>query len=339
MTVPTSSLIAMGAAAAFCALLPIGILIWWRRTERVRLLPALWGALAFLLFARGLEMGLHYLCILSDNAVSRAILSSPWLYMLYGALTAGIFEECGRFCMYKTVMRRYDGRAAAVTAGIGHGGIEAMTVSAASMALYLVFALCWNAGDTDALLKLAGSAETAQTVAASLGKYTVGYCLLACLERVSAMLLHISLSVLCLPRRGAAQSAAISPSPSACTRFSICPPRSTSSAMSSSFSRSSCGLPSVRSMRCAAPANAILRNVTHKGGKNMEPIKLGRYRHFKGNEYEVVGLAKHSETLEDMVVYRALYGEFGLWVRPAAMWNETVERDGKTYRRFTYLGE
>lgn len=155
MTVPTSSLITMGAAAAFCALLPIGILIWWRRTERTRLLPALWGALTFLLFARGLEMGLHYLCILSDNAVSCAILSSPWLYMLYGALTAGIFEECGRFCMYKTVMRRYDGRAAAVTAGIGHGGIEAMTVSAASMALYLVFALCWNAGDTDALLRLA----------------------------------------------------------------------------------------------------------------------------------------------------------------------------------------
>ena len=47
----------------------------------------------------------------------------------------------------------------------------------------------------------------------------------------------------------------------------------------------------------------------------------------------------HSETLEDMVVYRGLYGEFGLWVRPAAMWNEIVERDGKTYRRFTYLGE
>ena len=97
MTVPTSSLIAMGAAAAFCALLPIGILIWWRRTERVRLLPALWGALAFLLFARGLEMGLHYLCILSDNAVSRAILSSPWLYMLYGALTAGISRSAAAF--------------------------------------------------------------------------------------------------------------------------------------------------------------------------------------------------------------------------------------------------
>ncbi|MBR2639950.1 MAG: DUF1653 domain-containing protein [Oscillospiraceae bacterium] len=68
-------------------------------------------------------------------------------------------------------------------------------------------------------------------------------------------------------------------------------------------------------------------------------IKPGRYRHFKGNEYEVIGTAKHSETLEEMVVYRAPYGEFGLWVRPAKMWEETVERDGKTYQRFTYIGD
>ena len=71
----------------------------------------------------------------------------------------------------------------------------------------------------------------------------------------------------------------------------------------------------------------------------MEEILPGRYRHFKGNEYEVLGVAKHSETLEEMVVYRALYGEHGLWVRPASMWNETVERDGKTYRRFTRIEE
>jgi hypothetical protein len=68
-------------------------------------------------------------------------------------------------------------------------------------------------------------------------------------------------------------------------------------------------------------------------------IRPGRYRHFKGNEYEVIGVAHHSETMEPLVVYRALYGERGLWVRPAAMWNETVERDGQTYRRFTYIGE
>ena len=71
----------------------------------------------------------------------------------------------------------------------------------------------------------------------------------------------------------------------------------------------------------------------------MEQIKLGKYRHFKGNEYRVLSLARHSETLEEMVVYQALYGDCGIWVRPAAMWNETVEREGKRFPRFTYIGE
>ena len=66
-------------------------------------------------------------------------------------------------------------------------------------------------------------------------------------------------------------------------------------------------------------------------------ILPGRYRHFKGNEYEVLYIARHSETLAPLVVYRALYGEGGVWVRPAEMWNETVERDGKTSRRFTRI--
>ena len=68
-------------------------------------------------------------------------------------------------------------------------------------------------------------------------------------------------------------------------------------------------------------------------------IKLGKYRHFKGNEYEVLCIAKHSETLEEYVVYKALYGDKGVWVRPASMWNESVCREGKTVQRFTYIGE
>lgn len=68
-------------------------------------------------------------------------------------------------------------------------------------------------------------------------------------------------------------------------------------------------------------------------------IKIGRYRHFKGNEYLVIGVAKHSETLEEMVVYRALYGDGGLWVRLSSMWDETIERDGKRFKRFEYIGE
>ena len=68
-------------------------------------------------------------------------------------------------------------------------------------------------------------------------------------------------------------------------------------------------------------------------------IKPGKYRHFKGNFYEVIGIARHSETMEEVVVYRALYGEQGLWVRPAAMWEETVDRDGYHGPRFQYVGE
>ena len=71
----------------------------------------------------------------------------------------------------------------------------------------------------------------------------------------------------------------------------------------------------------------------------MSQLKPGVYRHFKGNEYEVLYVASHSETMEPMVVYRALYGEGGLWVRPAAMWNEIVQREDYTGPRFIYLGE
>ena len=71
----------------------------------------------------------------------------------------------------------------------------------------------------------------------------------------------------------------------------------------------------------------------------MEEIRPGRYRHFKWKEYRVLYTARHSETLEPMVVYQALYGERGIWVRPAAMWGEHVEREGYSGPRFTYLGE
>ena len=68
-------------------------------------------------------------------------------------------------------------------------------------------------------------------------------------------------------------------------------------------------------------------------------FKTGKYRHLKGKEYELIGIASHSETMEPMVVYRALYGQQGLWVRPAAMWNEIVDKDGYYGPRFLYIGE
>lgn len=68
-----------------------------------------------------------------------------------------------------------------------------------------------------------------------------------------------------------------------------------------------------------------------------EPPRPGRYRHFKGGEYEVLGIATHSETDEQLVVYRPLYGEGGLWVRPLSMFLEPIDRDGKVQPRFSYI--
>ncbi len=70
-----------------------------------------------------------------------------------------------------------------------------------------------------------------------------------------------------------------------------------------------------------------------------ETIRPGRYRHFKGREYEVLCIARHSEDESPMVVYRPLYNDSGLWVRPVDMWNETVVRDGRTYTRFVRVEE
>ena len=68
-------------------------------------------------------------------------------------------------------------------------------------------------------------------------------------------------------------------------------------------------------------------------------LKLGIYEHYKGNRYEVLGIARHSETMEELVVYRALYGEYGLWVRPLLMFQEDVEVEGKKVPRFRYCGK
>ena len=68
-------------------------------------------------------------------------------------------------------------------------------------------------------------------------------------------------------------------------------------------------------------------------------VKLGKYRHFKGKDYEVIGIAKHSETLEELVVYKKLYDDHSLWVRPLEMFLENVEKDGYKGPRFKYIGE
>ncbi len=71
----------------------------------------------------------------------------------------------------------------------------------------------------------------------------------------------------------------------------------------------------------------------------MDNLIIGKYRHYKGREYEIIGIGKHSETLEELVVYRALYGNHQLWIRPKDMFFEKILKDGKEILRFEYVGD
>ena len=85
--------------------------------------------------------------------------------------------------------------------------------------------------------------------------------------------------------------------------------------------------------------DGYVKVIADDAGNRSDPIPLGTYRHFKGNLYQLTGFAIHSETLEDMVIYKALYGEMKTWVRPLAMWEELVEVDGKIVKRFELVAD
>lgn len=195
--VGTSTVVWLFISAAWCILLPVGILIWWRRTRKAKLLPAVAGALVFVVFALALEPLLHSVCVLGDNPVARAIGASPWLYMLYGGLAAGVFEETGRYVAFRFLIgkRRFPERDTAVTYGIGHGGIESILLIGVTYALYAVLAVMLNSGDYTSALSLTGGDATALAqLVGQVGQITPGACLLNMLERTGAVIFHIALS-------------------------------------------------------------------------------------------------------------------------------------------------
>ena len=194
---PASIVIWLCAAALFAFALPIGTLLWWRGTRKAKLTPFFVGALVFVVFALVLEPLLHRVCLLGDNAVARAINANPYLYMLYGALAAGVFEETGRYVAFRLLLskRRFPERDTAVTYGIGHGGIEAMLLLGVTYGLYAAIALLSRSGNYSAALALAGGeAGDVAMMLGRLGQLTPGLCALAMVERVTAFLLHIALS-------------------------------------------------------------------------------------------------------------------------------------------------
>ncbi|MCR5826706.1 MAG: YhfC family intramembrane metalloprotease [Oscillospiraceae bacterium] len=194
---PSATFLWSVVGAALGTALPLGLLLWWRRTHRAKWTPFFVGALVFVVFALVLEPLAHRFFLLGDHAVARAIGANPYLYMLYGGLAAGVFEETGRFVAFRFLLtkRRFPERTTAVAYGIGHGGVEALLLHAAPYLLCAVLAIYQSRGNAPAALALAGgNAEALAALYATLAALTPGAVLLGLLERAGAMLLHVALS-------------------------------------------------------------------------------------------------------------------------------------------------
>ncbi len=182
--------------------IPFIFFICWRgkHKERTNIGYLIAGAVSFLVSARVLELGVHYFCILADNPVSRFINGSTAVYVLYGIIMAGVFEECGRHIVLKYVMKKNRTRENSIMYGIGHGGIEILAVLLPSMITYLAIAVLFSGGDVEnALSSLKITEETAaaalptvRTVAA----FDYGMMAMNVIERLFAMFLHIGLTVI-----------------------------------------------------------------------------------------------------------------------------------------------
>lgn len=177
-----------------CILIPIGaVIIFKMKNREVSLLGALWGALGFVVFALILEQILHavMLPILKDTVVP---------YIIYGVLAAGIFEETGRFVVFKTLMRKNNSAKDSLMYGLGHGGIESIAVAGTTMISYGIMAVIVNTAGMDAVLAMTGATDEATIAIATqtleaLTAQTFGISLVAVFERLLAMTLHVSLSV------------------------------------------------------------------------------------------------------------------------------------------------
>ena len=182
--------------------IPVGCFLSWRgkHKQQTKISYLIAGAMGFILSARVLELGVHYVCILADNPVSRFINGNTWAFVLYGTMMAGVFEECGRHIILKYILKKNRTRENAVLYGIGHGGIEILAVLLPSMILYLVIAILFSQGNVEeALNQLKITEETAAAALPSVqaaAAFDYGMMAMNVIERLFAMTLHIGLTVI-----------------------------------------------------------------------------------------------------------------------------------------------
>jgi len=181
---------------------PVGFFLCWRgkHKQRTNIRYLIAGAVGFIVSARVLELGVHYICILADNPVSRFINGSTAAYVLYGIVMAGVFEECGRHIVLKYITKKDRTPENAVLYGIGHGGIEVLAVVLPTMITSLVVAVLFSSGNTESALSTLNITEenAAAALPAVQAAASFGYAMtvMNVVERVLAMLIHIGLTVI-----------------------------------------------------------------------------------------------------------------------------------------------
>jgi uncharacterized membrane protein YhfC len=193
MHVSTASIIFMGVSAAVSIGAPIALFVGFHRKYKLPALPLLAGSLAFILFALILEGSAHRLVFGAFNLKEK-----PFIYMVYGALMAGVFEETARFLSFNALKRKYNSIGAALSYGIGHGGIEAMSFAGSAMINNIVLSVMINAGSVETVTAgLTGEASLQASAQITALTTTAPYLfLIGGIERLFAIGIHLALSIL-----------------------------------------------------------------------------------------------------------------------------------------------
>ena len=178
-------------------ILPVVLLIIWKIKTKESIVPVIIGAVTWLAFAIILKLAPAYLLLYADNPVAKTISGNVWLTGILAGVLAGVFEETGRFLAFKFMLKKYENHRSSITYGIGHGGFESVYIGF-QFFMIAVMGIMINNGMGDQLTNGANEAQLS-TITQQLTQYselTIGECLLGVFERIPAIVIHISFSVL-----------------------------------------------------------------------------------------------------------------------------------------------
>ncbi|CAM4172204.1 YhfC family intramembrane metalloprotease [Lederbergia lenta] len=195
--VNTLTIIAIIISLAISVGAPIVLVVIFKRKLGISIKVVLFGMLTFFFFSQVLEQ-LAHAYFLFGNETTEKLFKNPWMYMLYGGLMAGIFEETGRFIIMKYVLKHFRRWRDGLAFGIGHGGMEAIILVGLNSVVMIIFAMMINSGNIESLLVNAQVREVLAPISDQLTNSSSYFFLLGGIERLSAIAIHIGLSILVL---------------------------------------------------------------------------------------------------------------------------------------------